>query len=120
MRSAEFVGYLACTLVFATFCVKAMMALRLIAIASNIAFMSYGFLGEIVPILLLHAGLLPLNAWRLCETLRSVSGPQHAMRRAGLSVKLLRQRKVRRRRTAETGRGRSHGQWAPAKGINAT
>lgn len=98
MHSIELVGYLASALVFATFYMKAMLPLRVIAIASNVAFMAYGYLGEMAPILLLHAGLLPLNVWRLWQTLR----PANKLRRtgkAGLSVKFLRQRKARRRRT---------------------
>ncbi len=73
MSRVELVGYLASALVFATFYTKAMPALRLIAIASNIAFIVYGHLGGLAPIVLLHAGLLPLNAWRLCQMLRSRS-----------------------------------------------
>ena len=59
------VGYLAASLVFATFCTKRMAPLRAIAVASNIAFIGYGYLGELRPILILHAALLPLNVYRL-------------------------------------------------------
>ena len=59
------VGYLAASLVFATFCTKRMVTLRALAIPSNIAFIGYGYLGELWPILILHAALLPLNVYRL-------------------------------------------------------
>ena len=59
------VGYLAASLVFATFCTKRMVPLRALAIASNIAFIGYGYLGELRPILILHAALLPMNILRL-------------------------------------------------------
>lgn len=65
MVPAAPVGYLAASLVFATFCTKRMAPLRAIAIASNIAFIGYGCLGELWPILILHAALLPLNVYRL-------------------------------------------------------
>jgi len=60
-----FLGYLAAGLVFATFCTKRMISLRTLAISSNIAFIGYSYLGELRPILILHAALLPLNLHRL-------------------------------------------------------
>jgi hypothetical protein len=65
MTPTASVGYLAASLVFATFCMKRMVVLRAIAIASNIAFIGYGYLGELWPILILHAALLPMNIYRL-------------------------------------------------------
>lgn len=65
MRAAEFVGYLASTLVFATFYMKTLTPMRLVAIASNVAFIGYAYLGHMHPILVLHSVLLPLNIWRL-------------------------------------------------------
>jgi hypothetical protein len=85
MHPVELIGYLASALVFATFCVKAMTPLRLIAIASNIAFIGYGYLGQMAPILLLHVGLLPLNVWRLCQTQRSNKVSAH--HQGGLPVR---------------------------------
>jgi len=55
MTPAAPVGYLAAGLVFATFCTKRMVTLRALAITSNIAFIGYGYLGELWPILILHA-----------------------------------------------------------------
>ena len=52
------IGYLASALVFATFCMRTMIPLRLAAICSNIAFVVYGFFGGIYPVLLLHVVLL--------------------------------------------------------------
>jgi CRP/FNR family cyclic AMP-dependent transcriptional regulator len=68
MHIAELVGYLASALVFATFYMKTMMPLRAVAIASNVAFISYGYVGGMAPILILHVALLPLNLWRLHQT----------------------------------------------------
>src|SRR5215471_16231408 len=67
MNTVEEIGYLAASLVLATFCMKCMNALRLAAIASNMAFIAYGYFGHLAPVLLLHALLLPINIYRLVE-----------------------------------------------------
>jgi hypothetical protein len=67
MNTVEGIGYLAASLVLATFCMKSMNALRLAAIASNMAFIAYGYFGHLAPVLLLHALLLPINIYRLVE-----------------------------------------------------
>ncbi len=54
-------------LVLATFCMRSMNALRWVAIASNVAFIAYGYLGHLAPVLLLHALLLPVNIYRLTQ-----------------------------------------------------
>ena len=71
MNAYEPVGYLASLLVLATFCMRDMVSLRVVAIASNIAFISYGALAEIGPVLLLHVVLLPVNMLRLSGSVRS-------------------------------------------------
>ena len=72
MPTAEIIGYLASALVFATFYMKTITPLRAVAVASNVAFISYGYLGGMTPILILHAALLPLNLWRLQQSLHLV------------------------------------------------
>ena len=72
MPTAEIIGYLASALVFATFYMKTITPLRAVAVASNVAFISYGYLGGMTPILILHATLLPLNLWRLQQALHLV------------------------------------------------
>jgi hypothetical protein len=57
-------GYLASVLVASTFYMKTMLPLRRFAIASNMAFIVYGFLGQLYPVLILHLFLLPLNVIR--------------------------------------------------------
>ena len=61
------IGWLASGLVFATFCAKRMMPLRALAIASNLAFISYGYLDALWPIVILHAAMLPMNVIRFRE-----------------------------------------------------
>lgn len=65
-------GWLSAVLVFASFFMKTMVPLRIVAVCSNIAFMiyallglKYGVFGRVYPILVLHATLLPLNLIRL-------------------------------------------------------
>ena len=67
-RSA--VGFIASGLVLATFGMKDMVNLRIVAICSNIAFIMYGFVLDLPPVLILHLMLLPLNGWRLMGLLK--------------------------------------------------
>jgi hypothetical protein len=63
-------GYLASFLVFATFCMRTMIALRVAAIGSNVCFIGFGIAAHVYPVLLLHVVLLPLNAVRTIEMMR--------------------------------------------------
>lgn len=58
-------GYLASALVLATFWMRQMAPLRVVAICSNLAFFSYAVLLGLPPVGILHAVLLPVNVWRL-------------------------------------------------------
>jgi hypothetical protein len=60
-------GYVASALVLATFSMRSMRALRVTAIASNVAFILYATLAHLQPILILHGLLLPLNCARLLQ-----------------------------------------------------
>ena len=72
MTWVDAIGYLASILVFTTFCMRTMIPLRVVAIASNIFFVAYGVLGHVYPVLLLHLVLLPMNGWRTLEMIRLV------------------------------------------------
>lgn len=61
------IGYLAAALVLAAFWMRSMSSLRYVAIASNLAFISYGYIGDLMPVLLLHILMLPVNVLRLAE-----------------------------------------------------
>ena len=65
----ELAGYAAATLVFAAFYMRHMVALRIVAICSNIAFLIYAFGLGLTPVAILHLGLIPVNGWRLYEAL---------------------------------------------------
>jgi hypothetical protein len=69
MHGFEFIGYFAGFLVFITFYMKTMVPLRLLGIASNITFFSYGLIIHAYPIVILHILLLPLNILRLLQVI---------------------------------------------------
>lgn len=78
----DLVGFAAGGLVFLTFCMTSMAALRIVAILSNLAFIAYGFGAGLDPILILHGLLLPMNLirswqyWRGMRRLRAAAvGP---------------------------------------------
>ena len=75
----ELIGYLACGLVFLTFCMRGMLQLRVIAVASNIAFVIYGVVDELVPIFVLHATLLPLNLYRAVQKFNEIKSIKTAI-----------------------------------------
>ena len=66
----QLVGYAASVLVFSTFYMKTMIPLRCVAIASNVAFLTYGYSAGLYPVFLLHTVLLPLNVFRLHQMYR--------------------------------------------------
>jgi CRP/FNR family transcriptional regulator, cyclic AMP receptor protein len=78
-------GWVSAALVFACFFMKTMVPLRMVAICSNIAFMTYallglkyGVFGRVYPILVLHASLLPLNITRLRQQKRLIRAVREA------------------------------------------
>jgi CRP/FNR family cyclic AMP-dependent transcriptional regulator len=73
MSFVESLGYFASALVLATFCMRDIVALRCVAIASNLAFIAYGGLADLGPVLMLHLLLLPVNALRLTAWRASAS-----------------------------------------------
>ena len=68
MSPVELVGYVASALVLAAFSMRDMATLRGMAIASNLAFIAYGALAGLGPVLLLHVLLLPVNILRLADS----------------------------------------------------
>jgi hypothetical protein len=72
---ADLLGYAASCAVLASFLMRTMIPLRLVAILSNILFLSFGYIQNIHPVLFLHLALLPINIWRLLA-LRQSPGEQ--------------------------------------------
>ena len=86
-------AWLASALVFATFFMKTMLPLRVAAIASNVAFMTfallglkYGAFGRLYPIFVLHACLLPLNIRRLRQLRRILAAAGGARREEAIQA----------------------------------
>lgn len=59
--------FLAGGLVITAFCMKDILQLRIVAVASNVAFLAYGVALGLVPVWLLHLVLLPVNLIRLWQ-----------------------------------------------------
>lgn len=84
----EILGYAASASVLVTFCMSTMLPLRIVAIASNVLFATYGAAAHIYPVLVLHLILLPVNTARLVQILRLIKGVR-AAQRSELSVESL-------------------------------
>jgi CRP/FNR family cyclic AMP-dependent transcriptional regulator len=54
--------------------------LRSVAIASNVAFITYGYLAGLYPVFILHMVLLPLNIWRLYQIRKLLARVRQASR----------------------------------------
>lgn len=72
------VGYIAAALSLTSFLMKSMLPLRIAAMASNVAFILYGYLEWILPALILHVILLPVNARRAWEIRKLVRDIEQA------------------------------------------
>jgi hypothetical protein len=80
VRLIDISGYLASGLVLVTFCMKDMVSLRIAALCSNVAFLVYGIGLELMPVVVLHGALVPINLWRLTSALRPGGISTHAAR----------------------------------------
>lgn len=78
-------GYLASSLVLVTFCMHSMLALRALAICSNLAFIVYGIGAAIHPVFILHFILLPLNVAHFVRMLTVLGRAKSAAANSDLS-----------------------------------
>ena len=69
MTQWDVIGYVASGLVLGAFSMKNMIHLRIVAIASNLAFIGYGLGLDLMPVVALHVVLLPMNGLRLWQVL---------------------------------------------------
>jgi hypothetical protein len=79
MSIFEVLGYVGGIFNIATYSMKTMIPLRIMAIVSNCVFIAYGGSAGIYPVLILHTILLPLNAVRLWEMLQLVKRIREAV-----------------------------------------
>jgi len=70
IAAPDLLGFAAAGLVLLTFWAQSITTLRAVAIASNLMFIGYALVSWLPPVLVLHALLLPLNAWRLWQASR--------------------------------------------------
>jgi hypothetical protein len=70
VRWVDLAGYVASSLVFLTFYMRGMVALRIVALCSNVAFLVYAGTLHLAPIFILHGALIPINVSRLFCALR--------------------------------------------------
>ena len=102
MSWVNVLGYAASAAVLATFWMTTMIPLRIVALASNVLFCSYGYLDHLYPVLVLHAALIPVNLWRLTQFRRLIRDVKNA-HREDLSIRsLLPHMKLRNFRAGET------------------
>jgi hypothetical protein len=83
---ADLLGYAASCAVLATFLMRTMVPLRLIAILSNVLFLTFGYIQHIYPVLFLHMALLPINTWRLLALQDRPSAQSRIFRPASVSL----------------------------------
>lgn len=74
----EVAGYVASSLVAASFYMKTIIPLRLFAITSNVAFIIYGLGAGLYPVLILHTFLFPLNIIRLLQMKKLITNVKEA------------------------------------------
>jgi CRP/FNR family cyclic AMP-dependent transcriptional regulator len=72
MNWVEMLGYAAAASVLATFCMRTMIPLRVLALTSNLLFALYGYFDGLHPVLFLHLILFPINLIRLIQFERLV------------------------------------------------
>lgn len=74
MDCLQILGFLAAFLMFSTFYMKNMIPLRIIGMASNVAFILFAVnsVPKVMPLVVLHSVLLPMNFFRLIQMLKLI------------------------------------------------
>jgi len=88
MGWVEIFGYVASGVVFVTFWMKTLIALRIVAILGNVLYFGYGLNADLFNIVLLHGALLPLNGLRLYQSIQ-LRNKIHRMAHAKYDVRSL-------------------------------
>lgn len=78
MTLVDLVGWIAAAFTLAAYSMRTMVPLRIAALGANVSFIIFGALGATLPILALHAVLLPFNTYRLWELLRGIRAARAA------------------------------------------
>jgi hypothetical protein len=80
MSWVDMIGYVGAAFVLVAYTMKTMIPLRIMAIGSNVAAITYAVVAGLKPILFLHLTLLPLNVYRTYEMVRLLRRVQQASR----------------------------------------
>jgi len=102
MNAWNAVGFLAAGLVITAFCMKDILHLRIVAVASNVAFLAYGVALGLIPVWLLHLVLLPVNLIRLWQVGSRIT--TDAIQDHGKARLVVRRTRGRRRIRTQTSR----------------
>lgn len=94
-------GLIAALLSFTSFMMKSMLPLRSIALASNVFFIAYGYLEWLLPAMVLHCLLLPVNAKRVLEIRQLIRNIEHATKDSPLAEWLLPHMKRRKAKAGD-------------------
>lgn len=82
----ETLGWMAAALTLAAFACKDLRKLRYAALSANAAFIAYGLLAQLWPVLALHLILVPINLWRLWQASQACVNPPGDRHIAALSM----------------------------------
>jgi|688.fasta_scaffold15761_7 hypothetical protein len=67
----DILGWMAALATLACFASSEMLRLRILALVANVAFVAYATQAGLLPVLVLHLVLAPVNAWRLWQLVRA-------------------------------------------------
>jgi len=82
-------GFIGAVLTLASYLMKSMLPLRLVALSANVFFVLYGYLESALPSLMLYATMIPINAKKVFEIRKLVRAIEHAKADTPLSEWLL-------------------------------
>ena len=71
-------GFIGALLTLASYLMKSMLPLRLVALSANVFFVLYGYLESALPSLMLYATMIPINAKKVYEIKKLVRAIEHA------------------------------------------
>ena len=71
-------GFIGAVLTLASYLMKSMLPLRLVALSANVFFVLYGYLESALPSLMLYATMIPINAKKVFEIKKLVRAIEHA------------------------------------------
>ena len=82
-------GFIGAVLTLASYLMKSMLPLRLVALSANVFFVLYGYLESALPSLMLYATMIPINAKKVYEIKKLVRAIEHAKADTPISEWLL-------------------------------